>query len=102
MLTVGNYKINWSHKSPERASDKSPGSWGYTQCCVQTPDGKLFLGIEQFPSDSIFCKDIGRKNSLTIALRKVDRRMRANIWNAYNNMSPNKRWEVKRKEFRLY
>lgn len=66
---------------------------GITSCTV-VAKGMIYQGTARCSKDDNFCRETGRKTSLTKALNKsnLSKIQRKNIWNSYRNMGQTPKW----------
>jgi len=84
-MKAGKYLIEWDYSKEKR----------HTMCLVGEDRASMkILSVACCMPTDHFCKDKGRKISLAKALRTttLSKSERAEIWEAYRNMKPNKRW----------
>lgn len=92
------YQVRWYHQFvDESAPDKSAGH--HRTYCVLLNKSGLFLSDGESicsPKDN-FCKDTGRKLSLSRAMGnlpedRMSKEERKEVWEAYRQMKPKGRW----------
>jgi len=62
--------------------------------CTLVVKNKVHTGIARCSKEDSFCRDTGRKVSLSKALQSSDltKRQRKNVWEDYRNMTNTPRW----------
>jgi hypothetical protein len=88
-MKTPNYEIRWYYRDCE-VHDKPTKE---TICKIKS-ESKEDYGIALCSLRDNFSRDKGRKISLTRAIQQigVPKQERKPIWDAYRDMSPNKRW----------
>jgi len=91
MLKVKDYEIQWEHSYC--VTNKYPIKAG-TVCRLQGDRGVETSAEALCSKKDNFCKDTGRKISLSRAMQKAElpKKERTLIWEAYRNMTEKPRW----------
>ena len=86
-MKIGEYTIRWRHNND--ASDAPL----YTQCNMEGA-GLAAEAIAFCHPEDNFCKDTGRKISLSRCMHAMElsKEERATIWEAYRKTKPDGRW----------
>lgn len=109
MLKTKKHKIKWSHvrlmdntKKMDSYNREAPRYAGVTECYLYTTEQEYLKGIPEpiaigravCHRDDNFSYDSGRRISLQRVLKRssIPKEERANIWEAYRNMTTKPRW----------
>lgn len=81
------YIVNWVHSRIHHSNNHIERKDSATLCRIILPNGKIYTGIARCSKRDNFCKDIGRKVSLTRALKSAgfDKAERRIFWKTYLN-----------------
>lgn len=72
------YKVNWHHDVDNQR----------TQCIVADAKGELIgAGVSKVGPKDQYCRNIGRKVSMTRALQVIAKEDRKTFWDAYHKQS---------------
>jgi len=88
------YRIRWRHHIPPTSTNKMNGglkSQYGTECFVETEaKARVLHGVAFLhPKDeNSYCRRVGRRVSLTRALKDFDRETRAQVWNQVLSQNP--------------
>ena len=84
-MKLGSTEVAFKHLRNERLTT-----------CNVVVKGKIYHGTARLSKKDNFCRDIGRKISLTKALSKTNevltKKQRTNVWSAYRDMPEIPRW----------
>jgi len=76
------YAIKWNHGLVKKGMT--------THCYLRDNDGKMVsLGIAKCGKKDNFCKETGRKISLTRAIKEFPKEIRRDFWKCYLNRGRN-------------
>ena len=89
------YTIDWLHYTttiPEGSRRQAKKAHRQTVCDIGFPNGEVFTGVSVCGRKDNFCREIGRKISLTRALKEAGFTYegRQQVWKAYFNRKKKK------------
>lgn len=84
-MDLENIKIRWQYSRIKK---------GAIYCLIQLPDYSEHFGLAETNPKDHFCKDTGRKLSLSRAMAnaKLPKEERVKVWEAYRTSTKKPRW----------